>query len=417
MSTTPFYKNEDWLAVLIGFLIIILVLFGLVPAMPAFKWANAGELTAKVLWGQNLQKMLIVYGYLLMLGLLSALLLGKNMLQFAAAFTGLYLICVASLILAGNGTMRDLGLEYVIFALIIGLILGNFTRLGSTWQEALMGEFFVKIGLVLLGTGLIFGDILQAGLLGIAQALFVVVSVWYAAYWICKWLKVDDEMGVLIASAVSICGVSAAIAACGAIKGDPKKLSYVVSLVLVVALPMMIGLPYLAKSMDLSAEVAGAWLGGTIDTTGAVVASGALLGEEALRISTIVKFSQNVLLGVAALLISVYWSIRKGQEQKQVEYGRIWTSFPKFVLGFLAASLLFSFGLEKELVGQTKDTFKTLQTFWFGLAFASIGLETNIMSLLKTGEGRPALAFVSAQAVNVVITLVVAMLLFNQVTS
>ncbi len=99
----------------------------------------------------------------------------------------------------------------------------------------------------------------------------------------------------MLASAVSICGVSAAIATAGAIKGDPKKLSYVISLVLVTAIPMMLFMPPLAASLGLSPEVTGAWIGGTIDTTGAVVAAGTLAGDVALKTSTIVKFSQNVL--------------------------------------------------------------------------------------------------------------------------
>src|SRR5690606_34691505 len=134
-------------------------------------------------------------------------------------------------------------------------------------------------------------------------------SVWYFAFWLCKKLKIDKEMTMMISSAVSICGVSAAIATSGAIKGDNKKLSYVISMVLITAIPMMIFMPIIAQWLGLTQAVTGAWLGGSIDTTGAVVASGSLVGDEALKISTIVKFSQNVLLGLAAFAISVYWTL------------------------------------------------------------------------------------------------------------
>src|SRR5690606_24421004 len=128
--------------------------------------------------------------------------------------------------------------------------------------------------------------------------------------------------------AVSICGVSAAIATAGAIKGDTKKLSYVISLVLITAIPMMIFMPYIAQWLGLSQEVTGAWIGGTIDTTGAVVASGTLVGEEALKISTIVKFSQNVLLGLAAFAISIYWTFsankNNGVKNENPGLGVLW---------------------------------------------------------------------------------------------
>ncbi|MFQ8806902.1 MAG: putative sulfate exporter family transporter [Alistipes indistinctus] len=111
---------------------------------------------------------------------------------------------------------------------------------------------------------MLFGEILEAGFFGILQGIVVVFSVWYFTFWLARKMKVDEEMGVMLSSAVSICGVSAAIATCGAIKGDSKKLSFVVSIVLIVAIPMMYLMPYLAKLMGLSQEVAGAWLGGTI---------------------------------------------------------------------------------------------------------------------------------------------------------
>src|SRR5690606_16952867 len=142
------------------------------------------------------------------------------------------------------------------------------------------------------------------------QSLFVALSEWYIAKNLCKKLKVVDELTMMISSAVSICLVSVAIPTSGAITSTSKRLHHLDSMVLITAIPMMIGMPYLAKLFGFSEEVTGAWLGGSIDTTGAVVASGSLVGERALEISTIVKFSQNVLLGIAALAISIYWTYR-----------------------------------------------------------------------------------------------------------
>src|SRR5690606_28201299 len=149
-------------------------------------------------------------------------------------------------------------------------------------------ELFVKIGLVLLGTRIIFSDILESGSLGLVQASIVVLVVWYFAWWVCKKFRLDDEMTMMISSAVSICGASAAIATAGAIKGDTRKLAYVIALVLRVAIHMTICMRMIANRFHFSQEVTGAWLGGSIDTTGAVVASGTLVGDTALKVSTIV---------------------------------------------------------------------------------------------------------------------------------
>jgi uncharacterized membrane protein YadS len=245
----------------------------------------------------------------------------------------------------------------------------------------------------------------------------VVLSVWYFAFWLCRKLKVDDELTMMIASSVSICGVSAAIATSGAIKGDPKKLSYVISLVLITAIPMMLVMPYAARWLGLSQEVTGAWLGGSIDTTGAVVASGSLVGEAALKISTIVKFSQNVLLGVAAFAISLYWTYTNHpaaqDAEKQPTLAIIWERFPKFVLGFVAASLLFSFFLAPATTEVVKGGLKSAQGLWFALAFTSIGLETNFSDLFKQENKRPLYAFLLAQTFNIFVTLAIASYLFR----
>ena len=175
-------------------------------------------------------------------------------------------------------------------------------------------------------------------------------------------------------------------------------------------------MPYLASLMGLSQEVTGAWLGGSIDTTGAVVASGSLVGEEALKISTIVKFSQNVLLGIAAFAISIYWSYRKPDDEslaaEKPSLKVIWDRFPKFVLAFLAASLLFSFAVPEPTVAAVKESLKSLQALWFALAFTSIGLETNFKELFVHNSKKPFYAFIIAQGFNIIITLLIALILF-----
>ncbi|MEO7533328.1 MAG: putative sulfate exporter family transporter [Ferruginibacter sp.] len=416
-SPKKFSLHEDWTVVILGFIFIILALAGFILAAPAMNWENTTELTGKVLSAKNIGLIALQFLYVGAIAGIGAALTGRNVKHFIIGFPVLYLLTIIALIIAGSGIIRGLNLEAVIVSLTIGLILGNFFKTPEWLRASLLTELYVKIGLVLLGVSVIFGDILKAGSLGLIQALLVVLSVWYFSFWLCKKMKIDDELGLMLSSAVSICGVSAAIATSGAIKGDSKKLSYVISLVLITAIPMMIFMPYIAKWLGLSQEVTGAWLGGTIDTTGAVVASGTLVGEVALKISTIVKFSQNVLLGIAAFAISVYWTYTKKSEvagvDKKPTLSVIWERFPKFVLGFIAASLLFSFIIEPATVSQVKGSLKNIQTLWFTLAFTSIGLETKFSDLFKYDNRKPLYAFLLAQTFNIFITLLISYLLFR----
>lgn len=413
---STFALHEDWVSVILGFFIIILTLAWFVVPVPLYKWDSWAALGDDVLAASNISAILVQFFYVAVIAAAGVLLTGRPVKSFLLGFPLVYLVTLVALTLEGNGFIKKLNLEAVIFSLSIGLLISNVFRLPQWFRSTLSTELFVKIGLVLLGTRIIFSDILESGSLGLIQALIVVLVVWYFAYWLCRKFKLDDELTMMISSAVSICGVSAAIATAGAIKGDNKKLSYVISLVLIVAIPMMIFMPMIANHFNFSQEVTGAWLGGSIDTTGAVVASGSLVGDTALKVSTIVKFSQNVMLGLAAFAISVYWTYTgKGD---QVEGGKpslgvIWDRFPKFVLGFVVASLVFSFALSAETVDSVKGSIKNIQTIWFVLAFTSIGLETRFSDLFNTNSKRPLYAFVIAQSFNVIVTLVVAYFLFG----
>jgi uncharacterized integral membrane protein (TIGR00698 family) len=375
---------------------------------------GAGALASKVFSTGNILRSVYIGIALLVLTAVGIALMGGKVGTFTIGFPVVYSLSWLSQFIAGNVTINYWGFEYVIFALLIGLFISNVIGVPRWLKEAVRTEYYIKTGLVILGAGILFLEILQAGAIGIIQALMVVFIVWYACVWLAKKLQVDDELAVMLATGVSICGVSAAITACGAIQGDKKKLSYAISLILIVAVPMMVLEPWIVKALGISDIIAGAWLGGTLDTTGSVVAAGALISEIAMKVGTIVKFSQNVLIGVAAFVLSVWWTLRKRKQSRERPSVRvIWERFPKFVLGFLVASFVFSFLLDPGLVKETKSVLGGLRTVWFALAFISIGLETRFTELFKMGGGRPAVAFIGAQAFNVIWTLILAYLLFG----
>jgi uncharacterized membrane protein YadS len=141
-----------------------------------------------------------------------------------------------------------------------------------------------------------------------------------------------------------------------------------------------------------------------------------LISETAMKIGTIVKFSQNVLIGFAAFFLSIWWTIRRpveGQERPTV--GVIWERFPKFVLGFMVSSLVFSLLIDANTVKATKTLIGGLRTWWFALAFTSIGLETKFTDLLSMEGGRPFVAFLGGQFANLIWTLLLAYLIFGGV--
>lgn len=417
-EAAPAAKNslasEDWIACGLGFALIVLALVGVQPALPSFSWDS--DSIAAVFAAGNLGATAALGGLFLVTAGIGIRLMGGSARSFAIAFPVVFFLGWLAQFIAGQAQMKAWGLTYVITGLALGLLISNALRIPRWMQDAVRTEYYIKTGLVILGSNILIGEILQAGMLGVAQAFAVILAIWYVCFWIARKMRVDDEFSAMLATAVSICGVSAAIAACGAVQGDRKKLSYVTSLVLVVAIPMMIVMPWIIANFEIPPLVGGAWLGGTIDTSGAVVAAGELVGESAMNAAVIVKFSQNAMLGLAAFALSVWWTFRTGAATGEKPSGKIiWERFPKFVLGFIAASVLFSFALSPEFVDSSKGLMKGLRTWWFALAFVCIGLETRFRDLVAMDEGRPAVAFLLAQSVNVFWTLLIAWLLFGGV--
>lgn len=410
------WAREDWLAVWLGATTLALIAVVAPPALPSLRWGGGIAWSAPFA-PSTLGTWTLVGAAAWALSAVGVAIQRGSVARYTAGFAVVFGLAWLSMVLAANSAMAAWGLEYVVFALISGLLVGHTVGTPAWLSAAARTEYFIKTGLVVMGATVLFAEVLQAGLLGLLQGLGVVIVVWYVAFWLARRLKVDDELAVMLASAVSICGVSAAIAACGAIQGDRRKLSYVTSVVLIVALPMIVLLPWIVKLTGIPDVVAGAWMGGTLDTTGSVVAAGALVSEATVKIATIVKLSQNVLIGVAALVISAWWAMRAGGSTPTgaMSGAVIWERFPKFVLGFLVASLLFSFMLPASTVNATKAAIGSVRTLWFALAFVSIGLETRLTDLLSFGEGRPLTAFLLAQAFNLLWTLLLAFLIFGGV--
>ena len=412
------WKKEDWWAVWLGFLILALASTRIITWIPQVsKWASNPSFAIK---SGDIPYFVVLGLCLLILTSLATLAMKEKIRSYWSGFPLIFLLAFISLFLSNQKTVNEWGLEYVLWALILGLIISNTVGTPKWLKSAVRTELFIKIGLVLLGAEILFHVILAAGLLGMIQAVLVVFLVWYFCYFLSIKAGLSKSFASILASGVSICGVSAAIAAGGAVKGDPKEVSYTISLILLIAMPMLIFMPLIAKTIGMPDAVAGAWIGGTIDTTPAVVAAGALYSDKAMYVASIVKMSQNVLIGVAAFILALYWALKveKKSEQKP-SLIEIWYRFPKFVVGFIVASIVFSLllvpGLGETTVNSILSVTKGLRGWFFAMAFVCIGLDTRFTELVKIGKGKPLIVFLAAQIFNIILTFGLAWVIFGGV--
>lgn len=302
-------------------------------------------------------------------------------------------------------------LEYPLWAALLGL-LGNGLlkglRLHAWLRPGMRTELFLKIGLVLMGAGVNLSLLVTAAGGAILQGLIIMSSVFFFCWWLSGKMGLDEKLRAVMATAVSICGVSAAIAAAGSVMAKKEQVTYVTALVIVVALPMMVLAPLVAGALHLSQPVAGAWFGGNIDTTAAVIGAGTIYGEQAQKIASIVKSTQNAFIGVVAFLLAVYFAARESGSRRPSPR-IIWERFPKFVLGFVLASILYTAGLIDGGKGTAIEAFKN----WaFTLAFVCMGLELSLADFKQMGW-KPVGVFLIVTVFNTMLALVVAWLIFT----
>lgn len=310
--------------------------------------------------------------------------------------------------------------EYPVYAIAIGLLggaiigtLGIRHRIGF----AIRTEFFIKTGLVLLGASINLNVLLRAAGPAMTQSIILIATVFLTTWFLAGMLGLDPKLRALLAAAVSICGVSAAIAAAGAVRAGKEQLAYVVSLVILFALPSIFIEPWLASQLGLSPAVAGAWIGGNIDTTAAVTAAGSIVGDEALKVAAIVKQTQNAVIGVVAFLLTAYFVFRVERAPgASISLISLWERFPKFILGFIAASAIGTWyasaaGDSAAAAQALRIAGTDLRVWFFIFAFVCIGLDLRLGSLREAGI-RPVVVFATAALVNLALALALASVLF-----
>jgi uncharacterized membrane protein YadS len=329
-------------------------------------------------------------------------------------------------------TIKSLQLSYVLWAFVGGLFISNVIGVPNWLKPGLRGELYIKTGLVLMGAGLLFGTLMKLGPPGILVSWITTPIVLISTYQFGqRVLGIKSKTLNLVLSAdMSVCGVSAAVATAAACKAKKEELSIAVGISLAFTVVMMFTLPAVCNALGLDQVLAGAWIGGTVDSTGAVVAAGELVGPVARDVAASVKLIQNVMIGFISLGVATWWA-RSGED---ADGGRvpatgmgllqeIWKRLPKFIIGFVAASAIFtllaSTGTEARQEGiaaMLSGPVKMMRSWCFCLAFVSIGLETDIRKLANVmGSAKPVVLYLCGQAFNLLLTFTMAYLAFRVV--
>lgn len=425
------FHKEDWLSIWVAFVLIAVSAVGVLTGAFDFSgakfgtWGLPAEIAAHpgkvksfldiftgALWG----KLALTFAAFAALFTLGNKLEGKRAGRFLVAFAGLFVLVCVVRVLSAEFTFKRY-LEYAFWALLLGLLISNTVKTPNWLKPALRTEFYIKTGLVILGAQVLFSNIQKFGLYGLAIAwgvtpIVIIFMWWYGT----RVLKITNKpLVITISAATSVCGTSAAIAAAAAARARKTDLAFAVGTSLIFTVIMMVGMPFFIKAVGIDPMIGGAWIGGTVDSTGAVVLAGQALGDLGGQVAALVKMIQNMLIGFIALAIAIFFSTkvdRVAPAGQKVGVAEIWNRFPKFILGFIFASLFFSFVMQPTFgVDATNAVIKHLKEFqnWaFALAFTSIGLETNFKELCSQVQGgKPFQLYIVGQVFNLILTFAV----------
>lgn len=432
-SISNLWKKEDWLTVWIGFLIIAVAAVSVITGSFDF---TAAKFTTWHLWEEvaeekslfsqftsvfwiRLLRTFIVLGALFTAGIK---LQGVKIKEYLPAFAALFVLAIVVRLISAEFTLNRY-LEWAFWALIVGLLISNTVGVPTWLRPAIRTEFYIKTGLVVMGFSVLFSNIAKFGLYGLGIAWGVTPIVIIFMWWFgTKVLKIDNKpLVITIASATSVCGTSAAIATGAAAGARKDDLGIAISISIIFTILMMVFEPVIIKAVGMNELMGGALIGGTVDSTGAVVLAGNALGPEGEQAAVLVKSIQNILIGFIAFFVALFFATRvEKNSDKRVGAGEIWTRFPKFIIGFFVASIVASFIIQPvagsadvKAINAVLDQYKN----WaFVLAFTSIGLDTNFREIGKQLHGGKVLwLYVVGQLFNIILTFFAVWLLLSGV--
>jgi uncharacterized integral membrane protein (TIGR00698 family) len=274
-------------------------------------------------------------------------------------------------------------IEYVLWAILIGLAISNTVGVPQIFRAGVATyEFWLKAGIVLLGSRFLLGDVLKLG--GVSLALVAIEIAGATAFmtFLGRAFGLRPKLTSLLAVGSAVCGVSAIIATQGAIEADDEDSSFAIAAILALGALSLFTFPLIGHALHLSDHAYGLWAGLAVDNTAEATAAGALYSDAAGKLAVLAKTTRNAMIGFVVLAYAIYWASRGQAKTVGNKAAFLWQKFPKFVLGFLLISVLATYHFF------TKDqttALANLSRWAFLLTFAGVGLRTNFREMRKQG--------------------------------
>jgi len=302
-------------------------------------------------------------------------------------------------------------IEYVLWAIVFGLVVANTVGIPAIFRAGVdTYEFWLKAGIVLLGVRFLLGDVVKLGGVSLACVAIELAAAIVLMTALGRAFGLSPKLVSLLAIGSSICGVSAIIAAKGAIDADDEDASYAMAAILALGAVSLFVFPLIGRSLGMSDHAYGLWVGLAVDNTAEATAAGALYSDAAGKFAVLAKTARNATIGFVVLGYALYWVKQNQGKAIGNKAAFLWQKFPKFVLGFIVISAMATAGAFTS--AQMADL-ANLSRWAFLLTFAGVGLRTNIRELMKQGW-RPLVVGVVGECGIAALTLVMVLIAARQ---
>lgn len=437
------WTAEDWWANWLGLgIVVVAFLFfaqggsiGWIAVVPG-RWSTFAELGADL--AANFPRYLAQFALWLAIFSVAIRAFGLKLGEFIPAFVFLYILSLLIFVIGQWQQASQYNLEPPLVALAVGMVLSNFTSfVPRSFDTGFRVEFYIKTGIVLLGATLPFTLLVWAGPIAIVQAGIVSVVTFLTIFYVGRKMGLENRFCAILGAGGSVCGVSAAIAISGAVGAKKEHTSITITIVIIWAILMIFFLPLASRLLELHAGVAGAWIGTSEFADAAGLAAATAYGnladtldnlpgtaDQSVFAFTLVKVvGRDIWIGiwaiVLALIATTYWEPQESGKTRKPQLAEVWWRFPKFVIGFLVASLfvtLITSGytleeFENEVAPTLTGPIRALRSWAFIFCFLSIGLTTRFRELASAGT-KPFYAFSAGALVNVVLGFVLSVFIF-----
>ena len=411
------WKQEDYWAMWLGLTIVVLAIVFWSNGYNFMKWIvvkipNYSDYnTALSYLSSHKTTLLTLYLFFLILFSIAVKALTGEVKRFLMGFTFLFLLSVLVSVWGSWDVMKRYNIETPLLALVVGLLISNLLKIPYWLSTALQTQFYIKLGIVLMGASLPFTLIVKAGSTAFAQATIIALATFLTIYWTgTRVFALDKRFAATLAAGGSICGVSASIAIGGAVKAEKQHVSIAISLVILWSIIMIFILPLAIKALHIPPGPAGAWIGTSEFADAPGMAAAAAINEQAIKTFTLMKVvGRDMFIGIWCFIMA-FTSVTRWDKRytgTKPNAPDVWIRFPKFVIGFFVASIIITFLVASPNVVTSKaidnnviNPIIELRNWAFIFTFLSIGLTSRLKELASVGW-KPFVAFTAGVLVNI----------------